>query len=80
MNEPNDFRCISSDGSISLCKNLLHCNGKYLSRSGMDDALIESDIFGKKTLPTVLAGGHYVRSFQAMLIVSEVLDSLLWEA
>ena len=67
-------------GAFHYAKVLLRCNGKYLSGSGMDDALIESDIFGKKTLPTVLAGGHYVRSFQAMLIVSEVLDSLLWEA
>ena len=46
----------------------------------MDDALIKSEVFGPKTLSTVLSGGHYVRSFKGMLIVSEVLDCLMWSA
>ena len=46
----------------------------------MVDALIESEVFGPKTVSTVLSGGHYVRSLKGMLIVSELLNSLMWNA
>ena len=56
------------------------CAGRYLSDSGVEDALIECEVFGKKTLSAVFSGSHYVRSFQGMLIVSQILETLAQQA
>ena len=40
--------------------------------------LIETEVFGKLILNYVLEGLHYVRSFQGILIVSDVITSLMW--
>ena len=78
MNEPGTFDYLFPMlGMFHFAKVLLRCAGRYLCGSGMDDALIESEVFGPKTLSTVLSGGHYVQSFKGMLIVSEVLDCLM---
>ena len=47
---------------------------------GIEDGLIETEVFGKLTLNSVLEGTHYVRSFQSITIVSDVIRSLMWEA
>ena len=60
-------------------KILLKCAGRYLRGSGIEDGLIETKIFGKLTLHSVMEGTHYVRSFQGILIVSDALNSLMWE-
>ena len=81
MNEPGTFDDpFPMLGMFHFAKVLLRCAGKYLTGSGMGNALIESEVFGPKTVSTVLSGGHYVRSLKGMLIVSEVLDSLMWSA
>ena len=61
-------------------KVLLRCTGRYISGSGLDDALIEAEFFGKQTLNSGLAGSHYYRSLQGMLMLVEVIDALSWEA
>ena len=58
----------------------LHCIGKMLKGSGMDDALVEAEIFGLKTLESVKHGTHYIRSLQGMHIVANALESLKWKA
>ena len=63
-----------------IAKVLLLCAGRYITGSGLDDALIEGQVFGKKTILSVLSGGHYIRSFQGMLIVTEALSTLAWQA
>ena len=81
MNEPGTFDDLFPMlGMFHFAEVLLRCAGRYLCGSGMDHALIEREIFGPKTLATVLSGGHYVQSFKGMLIVSDVLDCLMWSA
>lgn len=53
-----------------MTKIALRSAGRYITGSGIDDALIEFDIFGIKILDADLKGKHYVRAFQGMLIVS----------
>ena len=53
---------------------------RLLIGTGLDDGLIEADVFGKKVVLSVLAGSHYVREIKGMLIISEVLSSLKWKA
>ena len=81
MSEPATFADLFPMlGMFHFTKVLLRCAGRYIGGSGFGDALIESGVFGPKTLSAVLSGSHYVRSLKGMLIVSEVIDSLLWGA
>ena len=52
------------------------CTGRYITGSGMNDALIEYGVFNMKTFDAVLKGNHYVYAFDGILIVSEVVESL----
>ena len=67
-------------GAFHMTKIALKCAGKYLAGSGMDDALVEAEIFGSQVVHSVMNGSHYMQSFQGMLIISEVIQSLQWEA
>ena len=67
-------------GGFHYSKVLLRYVGRYISGSGMDDALIEAEVFGKRTLSSVLTGSHYYRSMQGMLMICEMIDALSWEA
>ena len=42
------------------------CGAVYIRGSGIEDALIETEVFGKLTLNSVLEGNHYVRFFHGM--------------
>ena len=61
-------------GAFHYAKVLLCCAGRYINGSSVDDALVETEIFGKQTLNTVLTGSHYYRSLQGMLMIVEVID------
>lgn len=81
MAEPQEFSDIHGMmGMFHWVKILLKCAGRYLKGSGIDDGLIETQVFGKVTLNSVLEGNHYVRSFHGLMMVSDTLNSLAWEA
>ena len=67
-------------GIFHWVKMLLKCTGRYIRGSGIEDALIETEVFGKLTLNSVLEGNHYVRSFHGMIMLSNMISSLAWEA
>ena len=48
-------------GGFHYAKVLLRYIGRYISGSGLDDALIEAEIFGKRTLISVLTGSHFYK-------------------
>ena len=80
MAEPVSFADIHGMmGMFHWVKVLLKCAGRYLRGSGIEDALIETEVFGKLTLKFVLEGTHYVRSFQGLSMISDVITSLMWE-
>jgi len=62
-----------------MAKSALRCAGKYVRGSGVEDAFIETQIFGPKTLESVLAGGHYYRSFCGLMMLNEAIDRLKLE-
>lgn len=79
MAEPVTFADIHNMmGMFHWVKVHVKCAGRYL-RSGIEDGLIETEVFGKLTLYSVLEGTHYVRLFQGISIVSDVITSLMWE-
>lgn len=63
-----------------MTKVSLKCAEKYITGSGIDDALNEADIFCSKTVHSVLNGTHYVGSFQGMLTIFEAVQILQWNA
>ena len=60
-------------------KILPHCIGCYISGSGLDDALIEAEVFEKRTLISIPTEIHYCRSKQTMLMIVKVTATLSWE-
>ena len=81
MSEPGVFDDLFPViGMFHHAKVVMRCGGRLLTGSGMDSACIESGVFGAKILQQVLAATHYVRCLQGLLIISEMLDKLLFEA
>ena len=73
MEEPTQFEDLFPVlGMFHYTKVLLRCAGRYLLGSGVDDVLIQNEVFGKKVLNSVLNGTYYVRSLQGLFIVSVV--------
>ena len=56
-------------GRFQAAKYVLHCTGKSIKGSGLDEVLTETRVFGAIVLEAVLAGTHYVRSFRRMFIL-----------
>ena len=54
--------------------------GKYIRGSGLDDALVETQVFGKKVIEQVLNGTHYIRLLRAILILVDSINRLKWDA
>ena len=55
-------------GGFHMAKCLQHCIGKYIKGTGLDDVLLETKIFDKKTIEQILNGTHYVRSLIGFII------------
>ena len=62
-----------------MAKCVQHCIGKYIRGSGLDDALVETQVFGKKVIEQVLNGTHYIRSLRAILILVDSINRLKWD-
>ena len=56
-------------GRFQVARYVLHCTGKSIKGSGLDEVLTETRVFGAIVLEAVLAGTHYVRSFRRMFIL-----------
>lgn len=74
LNEFSDIHGMM--GIFHWMKILLKCAGHYLRESGIADGFIETQVFGKLTLNSVLEGSHYTHSFNGIMVVSELLSSL----
>ena len=67
-------------GTFHMAKAALICAVKYARGSGIEDAFIETQIFGPKTLESVLNGSHYYRTFCGLMMLSEAIEKLKMEA
>ena len=52
----------------------LHCFWKVVCGSGFKDGLIETEVFGEKSIETVFRATNYVQSFHGLLIVESVMN------
>ena len=62
-----------------MMKSLENCIGKYINGTGLEDALIECKLV-KKTIGQVLNATHHVGSLGGIIILSEAIEKLKWDA
>ena len=55
---------------------VMHCVGKYIRGTGMEDAFVETETFGLKVAQSVMKGSHYVRDFKGLLIAAGAVESI----
>ena len=67
-------------GGFHLTKTALHCAGKFLKGSGVEDIFIECGIFGPKTVDSVMNGKHYYRSLEGLTILSDSMTRMKMKA
>ena len=53
---------------------------KYLHGRGVEDALVETGVFGVKAVESMMNGSHYIRSLGRIIILADALNTLKWEA
>ena len=53
---------------------IVGCLGTYLETSGLQNILVEHEIFGPGVVNTVMSGGDYVRAKRGMSLLSEAME------
>ena len=46
----------------------------------MEDALVETGVFGLKAVESMMNESHYIRSLRSIIIIADALNTLKWEA
>ena len=67
-------------GSFNTAKCVQHCIGKYIQGSGIEDSLTQTKVLGVKVLKSVLDGTNYARALKVILILSNAITRLKWQA
>ena len=67
-------------GAFHMAKIAQHSAGKYIRDSGFEDVLIEIKTFRIKVVQSVFDGTRYIGSLRGLLIISEAIHLLQWEA
>ena len=49
---------------------------KYLHGSGVENALVETGVFGVKAVESMMNGSHYIRSLRRIIILADALSTL----
>ena len=70
LKKQSEFKClIPMLGGFHMAKCVLHCIGKYLNGCGLEDGLVEINIFGIKILESVLSASHYTSALRGIQIL-----------
>ena len=77
----NEFKMLlPCVGRFHMVKCMHHRIGKYIQGSGLDDALVETQVFGKKVIEQMLNSTHYIRSLRKILMLVDSMNRLKWDA
>ncbi|KAJ8668266.1 hypothetical protein QAD02_009929 [Eretmocerus hayati] len=63
-------------GNLHLIKVAMACAGKYLKNSGIENILIEANIFGVGVTEQILAGSDYAKSLEGLNAIYEPMRRL----
>ncbi|KAJ8034477.1 hypothetical protein HOLleu_21334 [Holothuria leucospilota] len=79
--QPEEFaNTVIRMGGFHIILNYLSLIGKKYEGSGLEDLLIESDVYGSATVAAIMRGKSYNRSVRAHKLVMEALFRLLWRS
>ena len=81
LTEPEPFKhLVPCMGSFYGERILLKCHGHLLHGSGVDNSLVECQVFGKGVLGNVLNGSHYYRALAGFQIFEDVIMTMMYAA
>ena len=63
-----------------MAKCVHRCIGKYIKDTGLEDALVETGVFGPKVIESFITGTGYVRSMRGIQILSTAIQMVRWKA
>ena len=63
-----------------MAKCVLHCIAKYLNGCGLEDGLVETNIFGIKVLESVISASNYTRVLRGIKILPLAIETVKWQA
>ena len=63
-----------------MTKCVQHCVGQYIKGSGLEDSLVETNVFSVKVLESVLNGSSYARCTKGFQILGDVIEQTKWKA
>ena len=70
LKKQSEFKClIPMLGGFHMAKCVLHCIEKYLNGCGLEDGLVEINIFGIKISKSVLSPSHYTSTLRGIQIL-----------
>ena len=67
-------------GGFHITLNFLAVLGKRYQSSGIEDVLVESDVYGPGTVTSLMKGKSYNRGVRAHKLAMEALFRLMWQA
>ena len=67
-------------GGFHTTKFVQRCIGKSIKGTGLEEALVETGVFGVKMMESILAATNYVRSLRGIQILSVTTELVKWNA
>ena len=67
-------------GGFHMAKCVHRCIGKCIKDTGLEDALVETGVFGPKVIESFIAGTDHVRSIRGIQILSTAIQMVKWKA
>ena len=67
-------------GGFHMEKTVIACCGTYLASTGIENVLVEHDIYGPGVVKSLMNGSNYIRGKRSMVLLAETLQSLQLDA
>ena len=71
---------IENPGQFHTALCFLRCLGQIIENSGLDQALVEADLYSSVTVHQILNGKHYNRAIDCHITILQVLYDIWIEA
>ena len=81
LKRPQQFKnLVPMLGGFHMAKCVQRSIGKYIKGTGLEDALVETGVFGVKVMESIIEGKDYVRSLRGVQILSSAIELAKWKA
>ena len=81
LKRPQQFKdLVPMLGGFHMAMCVQRCIGKYIKGTGLEDALVETGVFGVKVMESFIGGTDYVRSLRDVQILSSAIELAKWKA